>query len=177
MPELFDQDETSIVEHFPGAEIVEAVPFQFPAQLANHTPKSAPEAELLSLLSSMPWIEQGDGAISIALRIATGDPTKAGEAAESRSPRNLKLVNKRHYIDACAVAISTLGRDNPRRCPVYFQVEAHWPDGELFQYSIGGWGPLGVLVAWHSGNLFPREAMIVEVESGQGNPAYRLQDA
>jgi len=180
----YDQDaEDRAVEmaenRFGATEIVPAAgPSKLPAALGDYKPVTEAEAEFLALLVELPWIEDGDAGIRMALDTALGDPEKAGEAREGRSPRNLKLKNRAHTVVSFALARSSLFTDSTgRQCPVYAQVEATWPSGEVLSYSIGGWGPIGQLVAWHHGGLFPHPTMIVEIPTGKGNPAYRYQDA
>ncbi|MHB1472505.1 MAG: hypothetical protein ACYCV4_02580 [Dermatophilaceae bacterium] len=190
MTDVFDQDEAETMTIASsdvatvnkvfggGVEIAEATKLRLPEALGDYIPATATEAKFLDTLVELPWLAQGDAAVEMALSIALGDPEKAGQEMEGRSVKNLKLVNKRHSIAEFALSIASKFDDSSARgCPVYAQVIAALPDGDKLEYSIGGWGPIGQLVAWHRGGLFPRMVMIIAVPTGKGNPAYRYIDA
>lgn len=174
----FDQDAVgNVVEAFPGTEVVPGPSRADVAEVA------APSAVLVKMRSEfrqafegLPWIDQGETSARLALEIALGDPTKAGEQLEARSVRNLKLVNKPHTITEIALAESTYGAESAGP-DFYALVSAADANGEQLTYSIGGWVPLGQLCAIVKGGRLPWRCMITATPSRQGNPAYRYVDA
>lgn len=188
MSDVFDQETAEVGDAVHGEIVLPREPRELvlsdgervslPVALGDYRPQSESEARFLALLNDVPWTVQGDAAVQMALATALGDPDKAGEQPEARSVRNLKLKNKVHAIIGFALSISSKFADSSgRACPVFAQVEARFTDGEIFAYSIGGWGPVGQLLAWHRGDKFPHTVQIVEVPSDKGNPAYRYVDA
>ncbi len=187
MTELFDQDEAptispaeaavalgaTVIGEMPPREGALAPLRQIPA-LADFVPRSAKERTFLLLLAELPWVDSSEAGVDIALSLAMGDPLAVGEPLEARSVRNLKLANKPHTITSFAIARSSIWTPASPGPPVYASIEAAWSDGEAFGYSIGGWRPLGQLVAKH-GHL-PWRCQIIEIPTGQGNPAYAYID-
>lgn len=164
----FDQDAVD-----PGTDLVASGS----ASLDDYKPRSEVEAELVAVLAKLPWLESGDAAMRMALSIARGDPDKAGEALESRTVTNLKLVGKTHTITAFALSRSTFATPENGGCPVFASVEAIDAFGEVFGYSIGGWKPIMQLAAWYKGDKFPHVVQVIAIPTGKGNPAYAYVDA
>lgn len=144
---------------------------------------AAPSAALVKMradfreqFATFPWVDQSESGAMLALQILSGDPTEAGGEIESRSVRNLRLVNKVHTVTEVACAESTFGEQSAGP-DFYLRVSAVDLDGAIFQYSIGGWIPMAQLAAKFVGGLLPWRCQITAQPSRQGNPAYRYVDA
>jgi hypothetical protein len=163
---------TTPVEPFPDYDVAdgEIVPVPRPKALV---PNDNLPVNWVERVNACTWATEENAAISIANRILSGATAEdVGAELAGRSVTQMGLVGVPFIITGFSFTESSYEKGPG----VFANVEAAFEDGEIFSFSVGGWGPIPQLVRWNELGAFPVKVKIIQIASKDAgkNPAMRF---